>query len=58
MEHRGKVDQCFTALLTEWLKCEPQIKDLLDSLRGPVVGRADLADDLESKIEAGELEWN
>ena len=49
--------QCFTALLNEWLQGEPQVKDLLKSLRGPVVGRADLADDLESKIEVGELEW-
>ena len=56
-EHRGMVEQCFTALLTEWLQGDPQMKDLLDSLRGPVVDRADLADDLESKIKVGELEW-
>ena len=51
------VEQCFTALLTEWLQGDPQMKDLLDSLRGPIVDRADLADDLESKIKVGELEW-
>ena len=57
VEQRGRVAQCFTALLNEWLQGEPQVKDLLKSLRGPVVDRPDLADDLESKIEVGELEW-
>ena len=49
------MEQCFTALLMEWLQGDPQMKDLLDSLRGPVVDRSDLADDLERKIKVGEL---
>ena len=56
-DNRGKVDECFTEMLKTWLQDEPQMKDLLQSLRGPVVDRADLANDLESKIEMGELEW-
>ena len=51
------MEQCFTEMLKTWIQDEPQMKDLLQSLRGPVVDRADLANDLESKIKMGELEW-
>ena len=52
------MDRCFTALLNEWLQSEdPKLADLLESLRGPVVERADVADELEGKVETGELEW-
>ena len=56
-EHRGKVEPCFTALLNEWLQGDPQMEDLIKSLRGPIVGRTDLAEELEEKIENGEIKW-
>ena len=49
------MDRCFTALLKEWLMQDPRKEDLLESLRGPVVDRADLGDDLETMISTGEL---
>ena len=49
------MDKCFTAMLRVWLLDDPNVDDLLESLRGPVVGRADLADELEKMIETGEL---
>ena len=57
VEHGRKVDRCFTALLKEWLQDDPKLEDLLNSLKGPVVERADLANELEIKIKTGELKW-
>ena len=34
------------------------MKDLIKSLRGQMMDRADLADELEKKVKKGELEWN
>ena len=42
-------------MLRVWLLDDPSVEDLLVSLRGPVVGRADLADEVEKIIETGEL---
>ena len=55
---RRKVERCFPALLNKWLQGDPQIKDLLKSLKGPVVDRPDLASQLEEKIKTGEIKWN
>ena len=51
------MEQCFTALLSEWLQGSPQIEDLVESLRGPVVDRNDLANSLEKEVDVGQLEW-
>ena len=56
VDHK-KVERCFTALLKEWLQGDPQMEDLLESLRGPVVDRPALADQLEEKIKTGKIKW-
>ena len=40
-----------------WLQGDPQLGDLLEALRGPVMDRADLAKVLNEKIMTGHLEW-
>ena len=56
-DHPRNTDECFAAFLHEHLKGDgdPQLKKLLEALRNVTVGRAAVANDLEEKIEKGEL---
>ena len=56
-DHPRNTDECFVAFLHEHLKGggDPMLKKLREALRNVTVGRADVADDLEEKIEKGEL---
>ena len=57
MEHGRRVEHCFTAFLKKWLQDDPKLEYLMESLRGQIVNRADVANDLETKIKTGELKW-
>ena len=48
----------FTAMLQVWLLHYPNLEGQLESLIGPVVGRADLADELEKIIETKNIVEN
>ena len=53
MEHQDNPDRCFQAILLKWLQGqpEPEIAGLLEALQSPVVGRKDVADEVETCID-------
>ena len=53
MKHRGNPDDCFRDILLMWLQGqpEPKITVLLRALRSPVIGRSDIAKEVESYID-------
>ena len=50
--NRGVCEDCFTAVLTEWLKNDPKMSTLLEALKSPSINRTDVVKDLE---ESGKL---